>query len=126
VTKLLLVGLGGFVGSIARYVLSGAMQQWLQNSSFPYGTMAVNIIGCFAIGCLNGLAESRQIISPEIRVFLVVGLLGGFTTFSTFGYETLVLLRESQLISALANVAFQITFGLISVWSGYVLVSRYL
>ena len=118
-TKLLLVGLGGFIGSIARYVLSGAMQQWLQNSSFPYGTMAVNIIGCFAIGCLNGLAESRQIISPEIRVFLVVGLLGGFTTFSTFGYETFMMISEGDYLKAIVNVMAHIVFGVALVWGGY-------
>ena len=98
----------------------------LHSSSFPYGTMAVNIVGCLAIGCLNGLAETRQMFAPEARLFLLVGLLGGFTTFSTFGYETLALLRDAEIGAALANVIVQVTIGLLCVWLGYGLVVRYL
>ena len=124
--NLLLVGVGGFIGSIGRYVLAGAIHQVLHNSTFPYGTMVVNIVGCFVIGCLNGLAETRQLFSPELRLFLLIGLLGGFTTFSTFGYETMALLRDSQIGAALANVLVQVTVGLLCVWLGYSLVTRYL
>ena len=124
-THLLLVGAGGFIGSIGRYLLAGAVHQVLHGSTFPYGTMVVNIIGCFAIGCLNGLAEARQTLVPEVRVFLLIGLLGGFTTFSTFGYETIALMRDSQVGAALANVLLQVTVGLLCVWLGYGLVTRY-
>ena len=124
--NLLLVGVGGFVGSICRYLLAGIVQQVLHGSTFPYGTMVVNIVGCFAIGCLNGLAEARQMFSPELRIFLLIGLLGGFTTFSAFGYETLALLRDSQIGAALANVLVQVVAGLLCVWLGYGLVTRYL
>ena len=124
--NLLLVGVGGFIGSIGRYVLAGAIHQVLHNSTFPYGTMVVNIVGCFVIGFLNGLAETRQLLSPELRLFLLIGLLGGFTTFSTFGYETMALLRDSQIGAALANVLVQVTVGLLCVWLGYSLVTRYL
>ena len=121
---LLLVGAGGFIGSIGRYLLAGAVHQVLHGSTFPYGTMVVNIIGCFAIGCLNGLAETRQTLVPEVRAFLLIGLLGGFTTFSTFGYETIALMRDSQIGAALANVLVQVTVGLLCVWLGYSLVAR--
>ena len=63
-------------------------------SEFPFGTFVVNVVGCLCIGVLNGVAETRQIIGPELRLFLMIGLLGGFTTFSTFGYETLALIRD--------------------------------
>lgn len=124
--NLLLVGVGGFIGSIGRYVLAGAIHQVLHSAAFPYGTMVVNIVGCFVIGFLNGLAETRQMLSPELRLFLLIGLLGGFTTFSTFGYETMALLRASQIGAALANVLVQVTVGLLCVWLGYSLVTRYL
>jgi CrcB protein len=124
--NLLLVGVGGFIGSIGRYVLAGAIHQVLHSATFPYGTMVVNILGCFVIGCLNGLAETRQMLSPELRLFLLIGVLGGFTTFSTFGYETMALLRDSQIGAALANVLVQVTVGLLCVWLGYSLVTRYL
>lgn len=124
-THLLLIGVGGFIGSIGRHLLASTVQQWLQNSSFPYGTTAVNILGCLAIGSLNGLAETRQLFSTEVRVFLLIGLLGGFTTFSTFGYETLSLIRDSQIGTAFANVGIQVIVGLFAVWVGYVVVSRY-
>ena len=77
------VGSGGFLGALARYGLSGLVQRQLPLSTFPYGTLSVNLLGCFAIGILAGLAESRQLLGPELRTFALIGILGGFTTFST-------------------------------------------
>ncbi len=87
-------------------------------AEFPLGTLAVNILGCFLIGVLNGVAETRQVIGPELRLFLMIGMLGGFTTFSTFGYETLALIRDAALPQAMGNVIAQIVFSLIAVWLG--------
>ena len=93
--KLLIIGLGGFVGAICRYGLGGWVQR-LTGGTFPYGTLVVNVTGCFLIGFLLMLFEQRQLFSPTTRLFLTVGILGAFTTFSTFGYETLELLRSSS------------------------------
>ena len=119
--KLLLVGTGGFIGSVFRYILSGAVYQIFEKPWFPYGTLAVNIIGCLLIGFLSGLAENRQILSPEMRLTILIGLLGGFTTFSTFGYESFNLARDSQWIAAGANIGLQIILGVGAVWVGHVL-----
>ncbi len=110
--KILLVGTGGFIGSILRYLMSGLVYQLLAKPWFPYGTMAVNITGCFLIGLCGGLAETRQLFSPEARSFLFIGLFGGFTTFSTFGYETVALLRDGQMVSALSNILLHVILGL--------------
>lgn len=78
--QILLVGAGGFIGSALRYTVSGLVHRVIPFAGFPYGTLVVNLLGCLAIGLLAGLAESRQVIGPELRVFLFLGLLGGFTT----------------------------------------------
>jgi len=87
-------------------------------SGFPFGTLVVNVLGCLLIGLLHGVAETKQIISPELRLFLMIGLLGGFTTFSTFGYETLALMHDAEIFRAVGNVILQILMGLIAVWVG--------
>ena len=123
--NLVYVGVGGLIGSIGRYLVAGAMYQMFPNSYFPIGTAAVNILGCFLIGLLNGLGELRQLLSPEMRIFLLIGLLGGFTTFSTFGYETIASLRTGEFLPAFANVLIQVIVGLSAVWLGYT-ITRYL
>ena len=117
--NIIFVGVGGFFGSIGRYMLAGAVYQIFPNLYFPIGTLAVNILGCFLIGLLTGLAEVRNLLSPEMRVFLLIGLLGGFTTFSTFGFETFALLRDGNFLSALANVLIQVVIGISAVWLGF-------
>ena len=119
--ELLLVGAGGFVGSVLRYLVGGAAQRLAPTLSFPLGTFTVNVVGCLAIGLLSGLAETRDLIGPQARLFLTVGLLGGFTTFSAFGYETGVLARDAERLYALVNVAASVTVGLGAVWVGQVL-----
>lgn len=81
----LLVGAGGFVGSTLRFIVSGMVHRSIPFAVVPYGTLAVNVAGCLALGALAGIGEARSVMSPELRLFLMVGLLGGFTTFSTFG-----------------------------------------
>jgi CrcB protein len=117
-TNILLVGAGGFIGSILRYLVSGYIQQSTKSIDFPYGTLAVNLIGCFVIGFLAQLVEARGMFTSESRSFVFVGILGGFTTFSSFGNETLNLARDSQLMNALANVGANVILGLFAVWLG--------
>jgi CrcB protein len=116
--KALYVGLGGFVGSVLRYWLGSAVQQIANNPAFPFGTLTVNLIGCLMIGFLSQLAEMRGIFTPEARLFLFVGILGGFTTFSTFGNESMNFLRDGQSLSAFLNIGLHIFAGLAAIWLG--------
>jgi fluoride exporter len=120
VIGLLLVGAGGFLGSIARYLLSSWVHRILDNPWFPYGTLIVNVTGSFIIGFLAGLAETRSAFNSAARLFLFIGVLGGFTTFSSFALETLTLARNTQFLGALINVSAQLVLGLIAVWLGYI------
>ncbi|MEC4673507.1 MAG: fluoride efflux transporter CrcB [Nitrospirota bacterium] len=116
--QIVLVGIGGCLGSVFRYLLSGVVQRSFPMSEFPFGTLVVNVVGCLLIGMLHGLAETKQIIGPELRLFLMIGLLGGFTTFSTFGYETMALIRDAEVFRAMGNVVLQVLVGLTAVWLG--------
>jgi CrcB protein len=116
--KILLVGAGGFIGSVLRYWLSGLVQQSANHPWFPLGTLVVNLTGCLVIGFLSQLAETRGIFTPEARAFVFVGILGGFTTFSTFGNESMNLLRNGEALPALWNIGAHIFFGLAAVWLG--------
>lgn len=118
---ILLVGAGGFLGSILRYVLSGWVHRILDNPWFPYGTLAVNIAGSLAIGFLAGLAESRLFFTSEVRLLVFIGLLGGFTTFSSFTMETFTLARNAQFLAALMNITAQVILGFVAVWLGNLL-----
>jgi CrcB protein len=117
--KILLVGAGGFLGSVLRYLTAGLAHRIVPASFFPVGTLAANVIGCFAIGALAGAAESRGIIGAQTRLFLMIGLLGGYTTFSTFGFETLSLARDGETFKAVANIVLSVVLGLAAVWIGY-------
>ncbi len=118
--KLLIVGAGGFLGSVSRYLLAGAVNRIIVSAQFfPYGTLAVNVIGCLFIGFMGGLAESKQLLPEELRLLLIAGFLGGFTTFSTFGYESLSLIRSGQPAAFLSYIFLHIIFGLGAVWAGF-------
>ena len=114
--KLFLAGVGGFIGSTLRYAVTGYAQQLSRSIDFPYGTLAVNLIGCFLIGFLSQLAETRGVFTAESRTFVFIGILGGFTTFSAFGNETMNLWRDGQNALAMANVAANVVLGLGAVW----------
>ena len=116
---ILFVGVGGFIGAILRYLVTNWVQDTLHTLSLPYGTLTVNMVGCLLIGLLAGLTESRNLLGPETRALILVGVLGGFTTFSTFGYETIQLLRDGESLAAFSNVGLQLCLGLVAVWIGY-------
>jgi CrcB protein len=117
-----LVGVGGFIGSVLRYLLSGLVQEW--RDDFPVGTLAVNVVGCLFIGLISQLAEARGAFPPEARAFLVIGVLGGFTTFSSFGNETMNLWRDGESFLGFLNIASQLVLGLGAVWLGRLLAEK--
>ena len=113
----MLVFIGGGIGAVFRYLLAGWVYK-VVGTDFPYGTLAVNVIGCFVIGLFLTMAEDRFLISPDFRIFFAVGILGGFTTFSTFSFETVELLRDGALAIGLLNVAVSVVVGLTATWVG--------
>jgi CrcB protein len=115
----LLVGVGGFVGSVSRYYLGGLVLHLSAASRFPWATLAVNTLGCLTIGIVAGAAEYADYFSPSTRLFLITGILGGFTTFSAFGYETYFLGREHSWPAAMLNVGLHLVFALPAVWVGH-------
>jgi CrcB protein len=114
------VALGGAMGSVARYACSGLAVRWL-GGGFPWGTLFVNVTGSFTIGVLAALvaAGSRPALGPDARAFFIVGILGGFTTFSSFSLETLNLARSGALGAAAANAALSLVSCLAAVWVGF-------
>lgn len=113
----LLVGLGGGLGSIFRYGLALFVNKHFY-SFFPLATFLANIIGCFLIGFLLGLFERHQWTEPDIKIFFVVGFCGGFTTFSTFAIENVTLVQSNQTLIAFAYIAFSVLTGLLATWMG--------
>jgi fluoride exporter len=118
VLKALLVGVGGFIGSVLRYALSGAAHAIATSATFPVGTLVVNLLGCFVLGVGSHLAETRGAFTDLTRAFFFIGILGGFTTFSAFSNETFNLFRSGDTALAWVNVASQLSGGLASVWLG--------
>jgi len=114
------VGFGGAIGSMLRFIVGGWAQRFTPFSQFPVGTLTVNVLGCLAIGLLGGLADYRQALDPGQRAFLMIGVLGGFTTFSAFAFETLGLAQDGALLRAGANVVMQTLLGLTAATLGYV------
>lgn len=120
-TGILLVGVGSFIGGVLRYGLSGLLYRSFGGPWFPYGTLAVNVCGSFAIGFLAGAAGHWIPLSGDMRLFLFTGILGGFTTFSAFALETFVLGQEGQQGAAVINIALQLLLGLAAVWFGHLI-----
>jgi CrcB protein len=117
--KFWLVGVGGFLGSVLRYGVGGWVGRMKAGWTFPIETLVINVSGCVVLGVLAGLAESRGVFSGTTRAFLFIGLLGGFTTFSTFGYETFQLLRDAQWQRAVLSTGLQVVLGVGGVWAGH-------
>ncbi len=118
--NLLIIGSGGFIGSIARYLVS-QLNLSVNFHSIPVGTLLVNIIGCFLIGFLTGVADKSMILTTEWRLFLMVGLCGGFTTFSAFANENLMLMHNGQMLAVLLYTALSILLGFLAVYFGYII-----
>jgi len=118
--NLLLIAIGGALGSVARYTLSIFILR-VSGTLFPLGTFVVNVIGCLVFGAIAGMATARVQLTSEVRLFLLVGVLGGFTTFSSYAFESFALVRQGQFMWASINVAGQVVAGLAGVWAGYVL-----
>ena len=117
--NVIIVFIGGGLGAVARYLLQGAVYK-ISGSSFPYGTITVNVIGCFIIGLLMSGFEERFAINPLLRIFLTIGILGGFTTFSSFSFETIALMKEGQMMSASLNVLASVVMCLMATYAGSV------
>ena len=117
--RLFFVGLGGFIGTVARYWLSGVIAR-RYGETFPFGTLVVNALGCFLIGFLFYFFYDRALTSPTSRTVVFIGLLGGFTTFSSYGLQTFTLLKDGEMFLALANLASNV-LCLVLVWLGYTL-----
>lgn len=117
--NLLLVGAGGFLGAASRYLVSTAVLRATATSAVPLATLTVNLLGCAVIGLLTGAADSRGVMSQEVRLFLVVGLLGGFTTYSSFGLEAFELLRRGSGLAFVLYLGAHLVFGLGAVAVGY-------
>ena len=121
---ILIIGVGGFIGSVCRYLLSLAIQNKIL-SAFPFGTLMVNVTGCFIIGIIYGLSEKGEIITPEWRLFLATGICGGFTTFSTFTYESISLIRSSEYFYASVYAGISVFAGLIATYLGLLLIKSF-
>jgi len=120
--KWLMLCAGGLIGTAGRYLLAGAVYRWL-GAAFPYGTLAVNLLGCLAVGFLGTLADQKFLLKPEARVFWMVGLLGAFTTFSTLIYESWRLIQQGQLVLAGVNLLGSLALGLVALWIGHLVAS---
>ncbi len=115
-----MLAVAGVVGTLARWGLQGWVQR-LTGAAFPWGTLAVNALGCFLFGIVFVAAEERELISSQTRIILLVGFMGAFTTFSSYAFETAALLRDSQWLYALGNMALQNVLGLACVFAGFAL-----
>lgn len=115
--NLMMIALGGALGAVSRFLLGNAVSKAV-GSALPYGTFVINVIGCFAMGLLMTLIVDREMLPAAWRLFLCVGFLGGFTTFSSFGYEALMMLTEGRLLDVLAYVGGSVALGLVAAGLG--------
>lgn len=118
--NILLIAIGGAVGSVCRYLLTSAVVS-AAGTLFPLGTFVVNAVGCFAFGAIAGASEGRNVLTPETRALLFAGLLGGFTTFSSYVNESVILVKEGQLAWAAMNLGGQVIAGFAAFWLAYAL-----
>ena len=115
---ILIIGAGGFIGAVLRYLAVLSTQLLKAKTNIPMGTLLVNVFGCLLIGFLAVMAENSRLISVETRNFLIVGILGAFTTFSTFGYESVTLLKNGLNMHFALNIGLQLVLGFLAVWGG--------
>ena len=118
---LILVGIGGLAGSILRYLITLFFARQA-GSTFPYGTLVVNLTGCFLIGLIFALSEKGDVLSPEWRILLTTGFCGGFTTFSTFSYESIRLMQDGEVLFVSLYVGISVIVGLLATWLGMLII----
>jgi CrcB protein len=118
----LYVAIGGAIGSVLRYKTSGILVRNYTNMKFPIGTFAVNIIGCFVIGVISGLIIKKDMFSSEMRLFIITGVIGGYTTFSAFGLDTFYLLRSGESLLAISYVLGSVLLGFLALYLGFLVV----
>ena len=116
---ILLVGSGGFLGTVARYLANEGMKK-ITSANFPFGTLVVNILGCLIIGIIYGFIEKGKLLEPELRLFLTTGICGGFTTFSAFSVENILMLRNGEFLSVFAYLALSIFLGFAATYLGMI------
>ena len=119
--RTILIGLAGLLGTLLRYWVSGLVARQY-GETFPWGTMTVNMIGCLVTGAVFNLTEERFLVNPTLRTVILIGLMGGFTTFSSYGLQTFTLLRDGEFGLATLNIGVSNALGLLMVWVGYLLV----
>jgi fluoride exporter len=119
-SKLFLIGLAGFIGTLSRYWMSGVVAK-RYGETFPMGTLVVNLLGCFLVGLLFYLLEERFLVNQTVRTAILIGFLGGFTTFSSFGLQTFTLVQDGEFALAVLNLTASNLVGLLLVWAGYTL-----
>lgn len=115
---ILIVGFGGFLGAVSRYKLGGIILHNTVNHRFPYSTFTINLIGCLLIGFLAGLAERHHLINPQIKLLLITGILGGFTTFSSFSLESIFLIKRGEFFIALLYGVLSLILGVTLAYFG--------
>lgn len=120
---ILSIGLGGFVGSVARYAI-GYLIDSRGDGSFPYGILVVNLVGCLLFGLMSGVVESREMFTEEVRALIFIGLLGSFTTFSTFSSDSLKMLSEGDFLGGFLNIGLSLVLGLVFIWLGYLISTK--
>lgn len=120
-SKTILIGVAGLIGTLFRYWLSGFVAR-RYGETFPLGTLVVNVIGCLIAGAVFNLTEERFLVNPTLRTVILIGLLGGFTTFSSYGLQTFTLLRDGEFGFASLNIVVSNVLGLFMVWIGYSLI----
>ena len=118
--RILLIGFAGLIGTLSRYFLAGVIGRRF-GESFPIGTLVINVVGCFLAGFLFYLLQERSLVSETVRLAIMVGFLGGFTTFSAFGLQTFTLFRDGEMLLAFLNLVVSNLVGLFFVWVGFLL-----
>ena len=122
--QILWVGTGGFLGAVLRYLSSLLGHRLETLTGFPSSVFIINMLGCLLIGLLNGIAETRGIFNPQLRLLLVVGFLGSFTTFSTFGHDAWMMIRDAAWLKMAVYTGGQVLLGITMVWIGYLAAAR--
>jgi len=117
--RILLIGFAGLAGTLGRYFMSGLVARRF-GETFPVGTIIINVIGCFLAGLLFYVLQERSLVSETVRLAIMVGFLGGFTTFSAYGLQTFTLFRDGEVLLAFLNLAISNVLGLFMVWLGFV------